>query len=80
MTWWRYYCSFWCIIDAEIQKEETKLFKKLKGQIFGHHAACMAVLEREIESRKKIMHLEKHIMTIQRVWRGYRVRYSLCRS
>ncbi len=58
----------------EIVAEESKKFEIVKQQLFGHRNAGLLVLEKEIDARKNILYLEKRIILIQAVWRGYKAR------
>jgi hypothetical protein len=61
-------------VKKEIVNEEANRFETLKKDIFGLSGAGLEVLEKEIAARKNVLNLEKRIVLIQAVWRGYRDR------
>jgi hypothetical protein len=67
-------------IKKEMIEEETKKFKSITQQLFGKDNASLKIMDKEIATRKNVLKLEKHIIKIQSVWRGYIVRKTYKRA
>jgi hypothetical protein len=64
----------------ELIEEETKNFKNITQQLFGKDNASLKIMDKEIEKRERALKMEKHIIKIQSVYRGYQVRKEFKRT
>ena len=69
--------TFTSTLEADIIQEEMKKFeqaKQLLWNISSQNAGGAKALEKQIDSRKNIIFMEKRIIKVQSVWRGALVR------